>query len=57
MNCEWGDNELKMFEDSREQAVEMLKAAGVQEIRKTGETSSVPVTAFMRSGRHGWVRT
>ncbi len=42
VNCEWGPNELKMFEDGREQAVEMLKAAGVQEIRKTGETPSVP---------------
>ena len=31
-----------MYEDGREQAVEMLKAAGVQEVRKTGETPSVP---------------
>jgi choline dehydrogenase-like flavoprotein len=36
MSADWSDNELKMYEDGREQAVEMLKAAGVQDIRKTG---------------------
>jgi choline dehydrogenase-like flavoprotein len=39
IRCEWGDNELKLFEDAREQAVEMLKAAGAVDVRKTGKPS------------------
>ncbi len=40
INCSWGDNELKLYEDAREQAVEMLTAAGAQEVRKTGNPST-----------------
>jgi len=39
INCGWGDNELKLFEDAREQAVEMLTAAGAREVVKTGKPS------------------
>ena len=39
INCSWSDNELKMFEDGRDQAMEMLKAAGTEEIRKSGRPS------------------
>ena len=56
VNCEWGPNELKMFEDGREQAVEMLKSAGVQEIRKTGGLRRCRVTAFTRSAPREWAR-
>jgi choline dehydrogenase-like flavoprotein len=40
INCSWGDNELKLFEDARDQAFEMLKAAGAQDVRKTGRPST-----------------
>ena len=39
INMEWGDNELKLFEDAREQAVEMLTGAGVKDAEKTGAPS------------------
>lgn len=39
INTEWGDNELKIFEDSREQAAEMLAAAGAKQVQKTGQPS------------------
>ncbi|MEJ7604940.1 MAG: GMC family oxidoreductase [Bryobacteraceae bacterium] len=39
INCSWGDNELKMFEDAREQAAQMLTTAGAEEVRKTGKPS------------------
>jgi len=39
IQMEWGDNELKLFEDAREQAVEMLQAAGFKDIQKTGAPS------------------
>ena len=57
MNCEWSSNELKMFEDARDQAVEMLKAASVEEIRKTGEVPPFPATAFMKSAPRAWEMT
>jgi choline dehydrogenase-like flavoprotein len=41
ISASWGDNDLKLYEDGREQAVEMLEAAGVKEVRKTGGTPSV----------------
>ncbi|HYP14727.1 MAG TPA: GMC family oxidoreductase [Bryobacteraceae bacterium] len=37
ISAAWSDNELKLWEDAREQAVEMLKVAGAEEVRKTGD--------------------
>lgn len=39
VNCAWGDNELKLYEDGRDQAMAMLESAGVKEIQKTGRPS------------------
>lgn len=41
INMEWGDNEKKLWEDGRNQAAEMLEAAGAKNVQKTG-TYSVP---------------
>jgi choline dehydrogenase-like flavoprotein len=35
----WSDNELKIFEDARQQGAEMLEAAGAKDVRLTGEPS------------------
>jgi choline dehydrogenase-like flavoprotein len=35
----WGDNELKLFEDARQQAAEMLEASGATNVRVTGRPS------------------
>lgn len=42
VNCEWGDNDMKLWEDGRTQAAEMLEASGFKNVRKTGETASIP---------------
>ena len=43
VNCEWGENEKKMWRDGVAQAGEMLEAAGVKNIRTTPEGQwSVP---------------
>jgi choline dehydrogenase-like flavoprotein len=42
IHCTWSDNELKLFQDGKEQAVEMLQAAGAVEVRMTGQEPSVP---------------
>ena len=39
ISAEWSDNEKKLWEDGREQAVEMLEAAGAKEVRKYGRYS------------------
>lgn len=39
INMEWSDNEFKLFEDAREQAAEMLQAAGFKDVKKTGSPS------------------
>ena len=39
INMGWGDNELKLFEDSRQQAAEMLEAAGAANVQITGRPS------------------
>jgi choline dehydrogenase-like flavoprotein len=39
INAEWGDNEKKMWQHGREQAAEMLKAAGAEDVRLTGQYS------------------
>jgi choline dehydrogenase-like flavoprotein len=39
VHCDWSDNEKKLWEDGREQAAEMLEAAGAQNVRKTGQFS------------------
>jgi choline dehydrogenase-like flavoprotein len=39
INMEWGDNELKLFEDAREEGVAMLQAAGFKDVKKTGAPS------------------
>jgi choline dehydrogenase-like flavoprotein len=35
----WSDNELKLFDDARNQAAEMLEAAGGENVRITGKPS------------------
>lgn len=39
ISAEWGDNEKKMWHDGREQAAEMLKAAGAEDVKLTGQYS------------------
>jgi choline dehydrogenase-like flavoprotein len=39
VNCEWSDNEKRLWQDGREQAAEMLEAAGFQNVRLTGKHS------------------
>lgn len=39
VNMQWSDNELKLWEHAREQAAEMLTAAGGKNVRKTGRPS------------------
>jgi choline dehydrogenase-like flavoprotein len=39
ISAEWSDNEKKLWEDGREQAAEMLEAAGAKEVRKYGRYS------------------
>ena len=39
VNMRWSDNELKIFEDARTQAAEMLEAAGAANVRLTGQPS------------------
>lgn len=41
INASWSDNELKLWNDSRDAAAEMLEAAGARNVHKTG-TLSVP---------------
>jgi choline dehydrogenase-like flavoprotein len=39
ISAEWSDNEKKLWEDGREQAAEMLEAAGAKEVHKYGRYS------------------
>lgn len=39
ISMQWSDNELKLFEDARQQAGEMLEAAGAANVRITGRPS------------------
>lgn len=39
ISAEWGDNEKKLWHDGREQAAEMLKAAGAANVQLTGQYS------------------
>lgn len=39
VNCEWGDNEKKLWQDARTQGAEMLEAAGFKNVRQTGQYS------------------
>jgi choline dehydrogenase-like flavoprotein len=39
IHMQWSDNELKIFEDARTQAAEMLEAAGAKGVVKTGRPS------------------
>lgn len=39
MNMEWRDNELKLWNDARVQAAEMLEAAGAKNVKMTGRPS------------------
>lgn len=39
LSAEWGENEKKMWHDGREQAAEMLKAAGATDVKLTGQYS------------------
>ncbi|MBL8239446.1 MAG: GMC family oxidoreductase [Bryobacterales bacterium] len=42
INAGWGENELKLWEDGKIQAGEMLEAAGAKNVQITGRTPSVP---------------
>jgi choline dehydrogenase-like flavoprotein len=39
ISAEWGDNEKKLWNDGREQAAEMLRAAGATDVHLTGQFS------------------
>jgi choline dehydrogenase-like flavoprotein len=39
ISAEWGENEKKLWHDGREQAAEMLEAAGAKNVRMTGQYS------------------
>lgn len=39
VNADWSDNEKKLWEDGRQQAAEMIEAAGAKNIRVTGRHS------------------
>ncbi len=39
VHMEWSDNEKRLWQDGREQAAEMLAAAGAGDVRLTGEYS------------------
>ncbi len=39
VQCEWSDNEKKLWQDGREQGAQMLEAAGAQNVHLTGEYS------------------
>lgn len=39
ISADWSDNEKKLYEDGRQQAAEMLEAAGAKEVRLTGQYS------------------
>ncbi|MCC6344650.1 MAG: GMC family oxidoreductase [Bryobacterales bacterium] len=39
ISAEWGDNEKKLWNDGREQAAEMLRAAGAADVHLTGQFS------------------
>lgn len=39
IHMKWSDNELKLFEDARQQGAEMLEAAGAANVRVTGRPS------------------
>jgi choline dehydrogenase-like flavoprotein len=39
ITCDWSDNEKKMFEDGRQQAAEMLEAAGAKDVSVFGQPS------------------
>lgn len=39
INMKWSDNELKLFEDARQQGAEMLEAAGAKDVKMTGQPS------------------
>jgi len=41
VNAEYGDNERKLWDDGREQAAEMLEAAGAKDVRLTGKHSVI----------------
>jgi choline dehydrogenase-like flavoprotein len=41
-HAEWGDNDLKLWQDGREQGAAMLEAAGAKDVRMTGTRASIP---------------
>jgi len=42
IHMSWSDNELRLYEDARQQAAEMLEAAGAKNIQTYGDEPSVP---------------
>lgn len=49
ISAEWSDNEKKLWQDGREQAAEMLEAAGAKNVHLTGE-HSVPGFCIHETG-------
>ena len=49
VTAEWSDNEKKLWQDGREQAAEMLEAAGAKDVRTTGR-HSVPGFCIHETG-------
>ncbi|MBI1353323.1 MAG: GMC family oxidoreductase [Acidobacteria bacterium] len=50
VHCAWGENELKMWEDSQTQIEEMLASAGVKNIQRGGRDHSAPGFAIHEVG-------
>ena len=49
ISAEWGENEKKLWQDGREQAAEMLEAAGAVGVKQTG-TYSIPGFCIHETG-------
>ena len=53
VSADWSDNEKKLWHDGREQAVEMLKAAGATNVNMTGQCS-IPGFGIHEVGTARW---
>jgi hypothetical protein len=55
-DCEWKENERKMRQDMKNDAVEMLTAAGVKNV-KGYEGDGTSAAAFTKWARRAWAAT
>ena len=53
MHFEWGENELKMWEHSKQVCAEVLRAAGGV-VEGAGENPEIRAGACMKPGRAAW---